>query len=176
MEIIVIGLIVLGLVIINAIIKKKRINLEIDLRVIYDKIEVSVIKNRNTPDNALLDYLKRHKFFAINPDFADIQMVLYAATRMDDKQIKENIAESESLKETLSTETRELIAEFNNRIHKLIKLSLLKPSFFLFLFIVGFKIITHKGLTGCRTIYYRVLSLRIIDCQKNVINGNLNYC
>lgn len=108
----------------------------------YDEMELYVAKNRMTPDNELLSYLKSFKQIKVNNELADIQvLIIMASIAAKNKELQEKIAKQRDYIQTLPIELRQIGDKINGEVTNAIQLSMCKVDF---LFIVG--VILSRGL------------------------------
>lgn len=125
--------IVLILVVFIAIrISRKRFLIRNELRGIYSKMELELVRAQVTMDNATIRYMSGYKNIIVNPGMADIQVlsaIVMNAQREKLEAARKRIAKVES---KLSPEFMALVKDFDKELEDLIKLSALKPDFLVF--------------------------------------------
>lgn len=150
--------IILLILFINTRIRSKRKSLSFDLRIIYDRLEMSIIKNAVNPDNLLIKYLKGFKNLAVNPSLADIQVILGTIAKVDKSKLEQMRKEMDDFETTLPKETLELANQFNSIVNSMVKLSMYKVDFILFLIWIIPPILIHKGIEGIRDVASRYIA------------------
>lgn len=103
-----------------------------NMDILYDKMEIFVIKNKLTPDNELLNFLKSFKNLTINKDFADIYVLLTIIQSLPNGDFENNRKKYENYIKTLPIELVRIANEFNNQVSIAISISVFKPDFLWF--------------------------------------------
>ncbi|WP_321287840.1 hypothetical protein [uncultured Sunxiuqinia sp.] len=133
-------------------IKRTRVVLINDLRVIYSKIETQVIVEKVRPDNKLVNLLKGYKNMLKNPDLADIQVMVALSMMLPKHKAKKWRLHHEKYMAAMPQSVRELDTEFDLVIRKLINMSMLKPDFILFAIKMLLKLVAKESLNKLMSI------------------------
>lgn len=104
-----------------------------EMRVLYDYIELSVVRNRVVLNNEVVTYLKTHKTFIINPEYADIRVLLAIINRLSEAELERMKSESQHVESGLPKDLIELGNKFNKKLLHLTFYSFFKANFILFL-------------------------------------------
>jgi len=131
--------------IVSSFFSQKKKSYLLKLGIIYDRMELSLVKNKIAIDSDIKKYLIGHKNYIVNNELIDIQ-VLLAIGRLIPKEVMQQMKEqNRKIKLSLPQETIKLEEEFELLFYKLIFLSTLRPTFLIFVFAVMVKkIFTSK--------------------------------
>lgn len=120
----------------------KRILLN-EMSTTYEKMEITILKNDIPLNNNIVAFLRAHKNIIINPEFADIKIIM-AIAKNKSKQRKNTLNISD-----IPNSLIELSEDFKNAFIGVVKLSMLRWSFIRICLICGtfllFDYFFHSG-------------------------------
>jgi hypothetical protein len=109
---------------------KKRIDKKVllnNLSIIYERMEIAILDNNIKVNDDIIKFLKSHKNILVNPEFADIQIIMALERNIKrNKNIKNEISINDK---NIPAELHKLSDDFKTNFIGLVKLSMLRWSF-----------------------------------------------
>lgn len=103
------------------------------LIMLYDKMEMVIIKNNLPISKEVRKYLERHKFFVVNPRYTDIEVVLVGKSNTTSEYIND-VKINKNTVEILIPELIDISIEFEKTLDEcVIHSAMSSPKFILFL-------------------------------------------
>lgn len=99
------------------------------LNALYDEMEFYCVKNQVVISNNVINYLRGYKNIVINPQYADIQMILGFLITSDKKKLERFQNEYNELLKTIPNGLKAKGEAFEIVYHRLVRLSYFKIDF-----------------------------------------------
>lgn len=126
-------LLLVGYLFFREFMRNTRIEKKNNLRVLYDKLEVSFLQENKVLNNNTLQFLESYKITAELTELLDIQ-VLWAMHHISRSSVHNTKTDFDKVRDSLSDNSKRIIEEFDEEATSLIKLSYIKFDFLLWIF------------------------------------------
>lgn len=130
----IISVLVVAIIAMNQYIKYSRFKYTNNLKIIYDEMEMHFIKKDIVLNNSYIHFLKTFKNLSINPEFLDIQILMANKILLEKKgSFKSDKYKFDETLKSLGNDFEVLFKKFDHNTNEIIKLSIYKPDFVLFI-------------------------------------------
>jgi hypothetical protein len=145
---------------------------------IYDRMELFIAKSGMKLDDLHIKYLKAYKNLIVNPELADIRIMLMLEVLTPNKSFDKQKAEFKAVRESLPEELNSLTEKFDSTVRSLINLSMLKPAFAYSIIRLIIITIFKHGISSIPKFYNRFTELlkNELIIAPRVANDKLGLC
>lgn len=130
--IIIISVIILLILFLDNRIRVRREVLFNELDLVYDKMEIHLIKNKIHPNTSTIEFLKSYKFLLVNKGLADVKIMLCMLIAVSEQKRAQSRKHFEQIKQNVPKELIDYSVQFAGIYDKIINTSIWKLSFWWF--------------------------------------------
>ena len=143
---------------------------------IYDRMEYYIATEKIELSPAAIRFFKSYKNLVVNPEFADIQVLVMLTVLSPNKNLSTRRVEFESIKKSLPAPIISLAEKFDSEVRSLINLSMFRPNFvYLIVKIISLTIYEH-GIMSLPNYFRRLMDVinhETITAPRVVTEANL---